>query len=63
MPKTYLALDLGGTFIKYGLLTEDGDILSQGKITSPTKTEQDTLNGLAQIRDLVEGDYEGGSQL
>lgn len=59
MPKTYLALDLGGTFIKYGLLTEAGEILSQGKIASPTETEQDTLNGLAQIRDVVEGDYEG----
>ena len=56
---TYLALDLGGTFVKYGLLTQDGDILSQGKIAAPTTTEQETLDGLAQIRDLVDADYEG----
>ena len=59
MSKTYHALDLGGTFIKYGLLTEGGEIVRQGKIPSPTSTEQSTLDGLAQIRDLIDEPYEG----
>ncbi|MDI9589487.1 MAG: ROK family protein [Acidobacteriota bacterium] len=59
MPKKYLALDLGGTFIKYGLLSEDGVIQVQGKVPAPTSTEQDTLGGLEQIRDMVGDVYEG----
>jgi predicted NBD/HSP70 family sugar kinase len=31
----YLAIDLGGTFIKYGLLNEKGQVLNDGKIPTP----------------------------
>ena len=30
--KTYICLDIGGTYIKHGLLTETGEILIKGKI-------------------------------
>ena len=32
---TYLAIDNGGTFIKYSVLSEDGVILRQGKEKTP----------------------------
>ncbi|HFU3941901.1 ROK family protein [Streptococcus suis] len=31
----YISIDIGGTFIKYGLLLEDGEILLQEKIRTP----------------------------
>lgn len=31
MNKTYLGLDLGGTFYKYGLISDSGDIIMRGK--------------------------------
>ena len=34
--KTYICLDIGGTYIKHGLLTETGEILIKGKI--PTRS-------------------------
>lgn len=32
---TYLAVDIGGSFIKYGLVSENGDIFQEGKIKTP----------------------------
>ncbi len=55
----YLALDLGGSSIKYGILDEEGNILSKGK----TGTDRDSMEGLGQIleslRDSLNSDYEG----
>lgn len=36
--KTYICLDIGGTYIKHGLLTETGEILIKGKI--PTRAKE-----------------------
>lgn len=36
--KTYICLDIGGTYIKHGLLTENGEILTTGKI--PTRAKE-----------------------
>lgn len=33
--KTYIGIDLGGTFIKYGLVDEEGNILEKGKVPTP----------------------------
>ena len=33
----YLAIDIGGTFIKYAVITESAEIISKGK--KPTDTE------------------------
>ena len=35
--KRYLAFDIGGTFVKYGILDSEGEILSRGKV--PTERE------------------------
>lgn len=32
---TYLAVDIGGSFIKYGLVSEYGDIIQEGKLKTP----------------------------
>ncbi len=44
--KQYLALDIGGTFIKYALMGEDGSFLQSGKIPSPL----DSLDSLLEER-------------
>ena len=33
--KTYIGIDLGGTFIKYGIVNEDGEIIEKGKVATP----------------------------
>ena len=33
--KTYIGIDLGGTFVKYGLVGEVGEIIEKGKIPTP----------------------------
>ena len=32
----YLALDIGGTFVKYAYMDKDGKIYQQGKYATPT---------------------------
>ncbi len=31
----YIGIDLGGTYIKYGLMSEDGEIIEKGKVSTP----------------------------
>ena len=49
--KTYICLDIGGTYIKHGLLTETGEILISGKIP-PGKRRR--AGGFEQAVELVE---------
>lgn len=46
--KNYLSIDIGGTFIKYALVTEIGDILEQDKIPTPAAKE-DFLTLLEEV--------------
>lgn len=57
--KQYLALDLGGTFIKYAIITETANILCQGKIPSPTDNMQNLLAALTPLHEKFNGQYEG----
>lgn len=41
----YLVLDLGGTFLKYALMTPEGEILEKGKVPS----KADTLDKLLEV--------------
>ena len=60
MAQQYLVLDIGGTFIKYAVMTADGEFVEQGKVTAETESEEGTLAALAEVRDAVAGhDYEG----
>ena len=52
--KRYICLDIGGTYIKHGLLTEKGEILTTGKI--PTRAKEGGQAVFEQAVELVE-DY------
>lgn len=52
--KKYLACDFGGTFLKYGIVNEDAEILKKAKIRTPKTL--DTL--LDQIEALVQSEVE-----
>lgn len=47
--KKYLSLDVGGTNVKYGILTEKGDILFKDKFP----TEKNKTSFLESIENLV----------
>ncbi|MFH1092036.1 MAG: ROK family protein [Pseudomonadota bacterium] len=49
MNQTYLGLDLGGTNIKYGLITADGEILKRGRFKAARTRGPEPI-----IKDLIE---------
>ena len=51
--KTYICLDIGGTYIKHGLLTETGEILTKGKV--PTRAKEGGQAVFEQAVELVQG--------
>lgn len=60
MSSQYLVVDLGGTFTKYALMTEDAQVIRKGKVVSATASEDETLASLARVREEVDGaSYEG----
>lgn len=54
-----LAFDLGGTFIKYGLINEKDVILSRGKVPSPLTNLEDLLTALEGVGKEYAGQYTG----
>lgn len=44
--KSVLAIDIGGTFIKYGLIHENYQISNKGKVKTPNTTTEDFLDEL-----------------
>lgn len=59
--KQYLVLDLGGTFIKYALMSGDGTFLKQGKKQSPLSSMDDLLEAIRSIGQEFHGQYEGAA--
>ncbi|MBO7675451.1 MAG: ROK family protein [Atopobiaceae bacterium] len=55
----YLVLDIGGTFIKYAIMTEDGAFVEQGKVPANTSCEDEMLASLESLHQQVGDDYEG----
>ena len=56
----YLVLDIGGTFIKYAIMDDEGQFIEQGKVPAVTDSEEGTLGALADVREAVAAyDYEG----
>lgn len=49
--KQYICLDIGGTYLKYGILTSGGRFLVKGKV--PTHAEQGGAAVLAQAKGIV----------
>lgn len=54
-----LAFDLGGTFIKYGLINEKDVILARGKVPSPLTSLEDLLTALEGVGKEYAGQYTG----
>ena len=60
MAKQYLVLDIGGTFVKYAIMDEAAEFITQGKVPSGTDSEASVIASLEAIRDVVaDYDYEG----
>lgn len=60
MAQQYLVLDIGGTFIKYAIMTREAQFVEQGKVPAVTTSEETMLASLADVRKAVEGfEYEG----
>ena len=57
--KQYLAFDIGGTFIKYALMGEDGSFLENGKTPTPADNLDHLLDAMAEIGAQFEGRFEG----
>jgi len=47
-----LSLDVGGTFIKWGVMNESVEILKQGKVVTPRTCLDDFLNSIKKIVEL-----------
>lgn len=55
----YLVLDIGGTFVKYAIMNEEGQFLEQGKVPANTGSEDGMLASLADVHAAVGDDYAG----
>ena len=56
----YLVLDIGGTFVKYAIMDDEGQFIEQGKVPANTTSEEHMLASLADVRETVATyDYEG----
>lgn len=57
----YLVYDLGGTFIKFALMNEKGEILEQDKVPSPTDDLDKLLDAMGNIAKRFEGKFEAAA--
>ena len=55
--KQYLAFDIGGTFIKYALMGEDGSFLENGKTPTPADNLDHLLDTMTDIGAQFEGRF------
>ena len=56
----YLVLDIGGTFVKYAVMTGDVQFVVQGKVPVDHSSEEAMYAALEAVRDAVAGyEYEG----
>ena len=50
----YLVIDIGGTFIKYALMTSDVNFLDKGKINTPQDSRESLVEAIGQLFDKYE---------
>ena len=55
----YLVLDVGGTAIKYALMTEKLEFLEKGKIKTPRDSIENFIDNIGNIYDKYKNDIEG----
>jgi predicted NBD/HSP70 family sugar kinase len=53
----YLVLDIGGTFVKYAVITAEGQFVTQGKVPVDHSSEEAMFAALEAVRDAV-SDYD-----
>ena len=57
--KKYLAIDMGGTAIKYGVLDEDLNFLEHGKIVAATDSKEALFTEIRKLYQQFGADTEG----
>lgn len=57
--KTYLVYDIGGTFIKYGLMNDNAEITKAGKVPAPTDSLENLIGAIKGVADMFPGEFEG----
>ena len=57
--KTYLALDVGGSSIKYALMTECVEFLEKGKVATPQDSIESFVNVIGDLYDKYKDKIEG----
>ena len=58
--RQFLVYDLGGTFIKFALMNENFEIISQDKVPSPTDNMENLLAAMRKAVDVHEWRYVEG---
>jgi predicted NBD/HSP70 family sugar kinase len=53
----YLAFDLGGTYLKYGIINEEGVILEKGKVKTPQSGVEELLSTIHSISETFKKKY------
>ena len=53
----YLAFDLGGTHIKYGVVTYEGEILTKGKFNSPKDSFEELIHSMGEVHRKLAKEY------
>jgi len=53
----YLAFDIGGTHIKYGVVTSEGEILTKGKYNSPKDSFEELVHSMGEVHRQLAKDY------
>ncbi len=56
--KKYLGIDVGGSAIKFGLLTEEGDILEKGEVPTPCDSLDEFVEAVGSIYDTYASQIE-----
>ncbi len=57
--KKYLVFDVGGTFVKYAVMDENGEILEKGKFPTPMTSQEDFIQALGDVYGPVQDEVEG----
>ena len=53
----YLAFDLGGTHVKYGVVTSEGEVLTKGRFNSPKDSFQELIHSMGEVHRELAKDY------
>lgn len=55
----YLAFDIGGSFVKYGIISKDNAIFSRGKFPTPRNSKEEFLKKIKEVYEQCKEDVSG----